>query len=465
MAALRSIAGAGPVASFVLRDGSPITPLYLLAMEPEDPLTDALTLKQRAAQTHGLLRAGWRWSRLIAGPVSASSATTLVTFAGFSLLLRSLPIEEAGRLALLIGLTQTLAQLAGLGQPTLITRRYAPNPAGTFDWQRDLVSAVIFSSPVLIVGSVVIHWLYSLQGAQTMFVLWFSGVSILIHNAAFMLNAHGHYSWSTFLLRLPNALLIVPAGLAMMDLRQAALPEVLLILSVGIALVAAATLLLAMAQLVRGARSLGLRERLESVIFLIPAGTSALAEPTVNSLAGLLVAPAQLATFAAFALLLRPFRLIRSVFSIVLTPELLRRRSVRLNRMVLGTLLLAVWLSLGAWLLIPPFAGWLYQGRFIEGLELLPWLTLAGALLITDLVPNSSLIGGGSGPIVRRYVSIQALALLISLILGMGLIAAMGIYGAAIALVLLGAARNLAAFLYWFSHQSTPIESSSSSLR
>jgi O-antigen/teichoic acid export membrane protein len=121
------------------------------------------------------------------------------------------------------------------------------------------------------------------------------------------------------------------------------------------------------------------------------------------AIAGRILPPQDLAAYAAVAILLRPFRLLRSVLASILMPEFVRRPRTTYARHMAGVLVLGLAAGLASVALLPPLAAWFYGERYSAGLPLIPLLTVGGILHLTTVVPKSDLSGRATTALASRF--------------------------------------------------------------
>ncbi len=399
------------------------------------------------------------WSRLLGPPTLATAATSLVTLAATALLFRQLPEEAAGTLALLFAVLEIMTLIGILGQSTVITRRYSLQNEHGFDWQRDLMTIVALSIPIGLVGSVIAGLLLPLTLPSLAYLFFSSVLFVSILALVWMLNSHGHYVWSSILLRIPNALLIIPALLITLLPRFSQLELVIGLHFVGFLAVLLTSYWLALRHIRRGSARISSSERKQGLVFLVNQASLLLSYQGIFALGGALVSPARLASYAAMALLLRVFKLLTSIQSMVVTPELIRAERPNYRRLIAGAAAIAIIAGVLTVAFAPMLADWAYSGKYDEGLVLIPWLALAGMLMILEIIPRSHLIGRTRWPTVRRFVLSEGTFMLGVFVIGVVIVARLDILGIAIATTLALAIRNLFSYSFFFWSLSAETES------
>lgn len=396
------------------------------------------------------LSGDWGWATQVGRAATASALAALLSLIAYTILYRTLPVDEAGRLALLIALLQTVALVGNLGQPSLHLRLYSRQPPGHFDWLRDLRTSGAISGLVVAAGSAVASLTYGLSPFQVFFLVSSGTLVATLASAAFMLNSQQHYTPSALLFRLPYSLMILPALLSFTP----ALGRLDFMLLSQFACVVAAAVLgfgLLTVRLERGGHRVSYRERSAGLVFLVAAVTGIVPMQGLIAVAGAFVVPATLAALAALSLLLRPFGLLRGVLQQVLTTELVRGRNLSILQLSGALWGFAALSALAAIFVVPVLAGWAYGSRYEEALGLVPWLTLAGMLTLTETLPGSYMVGRAPESTLNRFVAAQAVIAGFGLVAAIGLTVEHGIIGTAAAGALIFGARNLVAygFLWW----------------
>src|SRR3989304_7664639 len=159
----------------------------------------------------------------LGGATAVAAFATLFTLLANVLILRLLPVDQAGQYALLTALVPVLALIGGLGQPGLLMRRYSLRPPGHFDWAADALRTLAFSLPGLGLCVPAAVMLYPLSLGSIAFLAAAAPLLVMAQSAASLLNAPRFYLGSTLLVRLPNSLMILPALLALLAPNRAEL--------------------------------------------------------------------------------------------------------------------------------------------------------------------------------------------------------------------------------------------------
>lgn len=396
-----------------------------------------------------LLLGARRWAGLTFTPFFLTSLAGLLTLAGSTLLLRELRSDDAGSLALLLALLDTFSLLGILGQTSLVTRLYSPTGRDAYDWLFDLTSSAVFSVIPIALATLIAAQIYDFEVPQLAFLAGAALLTVVHSVGCYMLNAHGHYIVSSLLLRLPNTLLILPGVLATRASSWAELQPVLLAYGAGLLLCSLILIFTLTRLLRRGPIRISLRERFEGLVFFASTTVALMPDQGVVVIAGALMTPERLAPYAAMAVLLRPFRLVTQVLSAIMTPELIRRERPNYRGLLIGLWTLAIVAALATILLGPPLARWIYEGRYEEGLGIIPLLALVGALQLTAVLPKSDLTGKAAMATFRRLVFSLVGVMAGIAAFGVLLISRFGVLGMAATAFSLQAARSLLAYGFW----------------
>ena len=427
--------------------------LYSTAVSERQPPLIRIPEILEALTSEGLLLGARRWAGITFAPFALNASAGVLTLVGMTLLFRALPADEAGRLALILALLEILGLVGSLGLPNMVTRLYGEAGRDAFDWPLDLVGTAALAAIPVTIGVVTVSAIYDLPADTLWFLMIGSLLLVVLNSGSFMLNAHGHYIWSSLLLRLSSASLIVPGILTFVAGRSTNLAGLLLFYTSALALTLLFLIVLLSRNLTRGPRHIDLSQRLEATVFLASTGIGLLPDQGITAIAGALLRPETLAIYAAMTVFARPFKLGANILTMIMTPELVRRKRGRYLNLTVGLWSFALLCSLGIALLGPALAHWTYGGRYDSGLVLLPLLALAGALQLTLVLPRSDL--GGRAPIalLRRLFVVLAGVLGLLTVLGALLITKLGILGIAIAGLALQAGRNLISYTYWRDHR------------
>ena len=397
-----------------------------------------------------------RWSRLFGPPAIVTAIVSLIALAGTTLLFRQLPKADVGTLALLFALVETLTVICMLGQPTTITRRYSQVNSEGFAWRKDLFVGVLLATPILAVGLLVATFLYTLGGPSLRYV----GFSVVILVPTFlltwMINSRGYYVWSSLFLRLPNALIVVPALIAILNLQVINLSGVLIFHVLIMLPVVVASYVLASRKLELGSQRISPQERKQGLYFLANEISLVVSTYGLLVIAGAILSPALVATYAAVAIFLRAFRLLSGIQVMVLIPELIRTKAPRYGRLFVASTTIALGAGLLIAILGPAIARWAYSGKFEEGTFLIPWLAMSGALLLMEVLPRSYIFGRLGWPKLRRFIVIQILIMMTVWLISLLLIWRAGVLGIALSTTLALLIRNILAYGYFLDSIRSP---------
>jgi O-antigen/teichoic acid export membrane protein len=396
-----------------------------------------------------LLSGTRRWVGLTLTPFAITAFAGVLSLIGTALLLRSLPVDQAGLLALLLALVESFSLIGSLGQPSMITRLYSASDRGHFDWPRDLAATLGFALIPLGVALAIASIVYDLELVHIVYLAANSLLLIALSSGCFMLNGYGHYKWASTLLRLPNALLLIPGLFTVTSVLSARLPVVLGVYSVGLVLTLVALLAFLLRSLPKGQNRITVQQRFEGLVFLASTGIAFLPDQGLVAIAGAFLQPERLAIYAAIAVLLRPFNVASYILSSIMTPELVRRQRRSYRRLVLGLWAVALSSAVVGAVLGPPVAHWVYSGRYDAGLGLMPILALAGGLQIAAVLPKSDLGGRAPMALLRRLVFVLLAGLSVLTVGGFLLIARLNILGIAITGAALNTLRNAVSYLFW----------------
>ena len=397
-----------------------------------------------------------QWLTALGGATAVAAFATLFTLLANVLILRLLPVDQAGQYALLTALVPVLALIGGLGQPGLLMRRYSLRPPGHFDWVADTLRALAFSLPGLGLCVAAAAMLYPLSLGSIAFLGAAAPLLVLAQSAASLLNAHRFYVGSTLLVRLPNSLMILPALLALLAPRLAQLGILLGAHLVAIGLTLAAGVALLARHVPRGKATIAGRDRWEGLSLGVLAGTHLLLDEGLLAIAGSVVSPNSVAAFAAIEAFVRPLYLLQNVTLRVLTVEVVRDLRLRPRRIALALWGGGALLAAGLILLLPFVIPWVYSGRFDEFIGLGAPLALMGGLLLTETLPRSTLVGRGSSKDLRRFATAQTLIALAGVALILVLARSQGILGAAWAGAVVAGLRTVAAYGFYLSGRWRP---------
>jgi O-antigen/teichoic acid export membrane protein len=387
-----------------------------------------------------------RWARLLASPLGAAAVTSLAALAGSALLYRTLPDADAGSFALLTAFIQTVLIIGSVGQFTLTQRAYSRAEPGAFAWRGDLGRQLLLTLPLSAGLTALIGALYQLPVNQIVFVLVGGLVWGLVTTLAAMLASNRRYAMASALPRLPNGLLVIPAALLMLVPALATLSTAM----IGLLAANGAAFGLGWLALKRqpqtGQSHITWGQRGYGLVFLASQMTSLVPDYLLLAVAGFYAPPRDLALFAALALLFRPTQLLQNVLAQVLTTELARGQRPRLKRMLLVFAIATALLIGGGILLAGPVMTLAYGGRYAPTLVLIAGISIASGLDVLDTLPRSYLVGRGSRRALGWFGVSQGIIAGLGLLIGLALVQARGIEGAAIGAALIFIARTIASF-------------------
>jgi O-antigen/teichoic acid export membrane protein len=422
-------------------------------MEPENRSVQSGSNKWALAlsesQVPGLLAGAWNWARLIGEPAGIAGAATVLTFVAILIFFRSLSQKDAGQLTLLFAILQTLLLVGSLGQPSLIVRLYSRKPRGHFNWPRDLRYSAGFSIPLIFAGSLLAQRIYALSTGHTFYIFAGASAFAVMINASSVLSSQQLYIWAIPILRVPNALLIVPAVAFAVEPEIANLETVLTSNLLFIGLTAVLAIYLLSRLVPSGITSLSLRSRLQGLVFLASSSSSLIPEQGLIAIAGIMIAPEALAIYAALALLLRGFEFLADVMSKVLSTELLKREIPNYGNLFIGLVVMILGMGAVAVVATPTVSRWIYAGRYDHGAGLIGWLVLAGMFRLSETLPRGYITGHASDKQLRSVISARILIGLVGAILGVVLISKLGLIGLASSRAGIYLARSLAGYYYF----------------
>lgn len=403
----------------------------------------------RARGSRSWLTGAQYWVKITARPSLLAAATTIFTLAGTSLLYRTLSEIQAGQLALLLSLSELLSMVCVLGMPTVVTRLYSTPEHGGRDWLYDVALTMGVSLLPIAVATGLVIQIYDLPWIGILYLPFMLFILSGLQVTAALLNAAGSYTWSAVLLRLPNAM-VLGAWVSGVILPSLSSLGAALAFHLGTAVVSlVGAVLLLHRTCPRGTLRIPVRQRMEGLAFLGSSLTMVMPDQGLVAVAGRLLTPQELAAFAAAAILLRPFRLLRSVLASILMPELIRRGQGGYRRYFLALGSLAAAAGLISALALPPLARWFYGSRYAEGIAVVPILAVAGVLHLITVIQKSDFSARATASNFSRYVLTLVLAVSAAMALGaVGVILA-GVLGLALAVVLAEATGFLVSLAFW----------------
>jgi hypothetical protein len=364
------------------------------------------------------------------------------------LILRLLNPDEAGTYTLVTS-TASLIGLIGLfGQPNLISRLYARSKV-PYHWRRDLINTLSISSVVIFLCILIVLIAYRFSGFQIFFVAVFSLLNVIIYTSAYMLNSYRHYIWSALLLRLTNALFVIPVGLMALGLFQADILSLLTFQLVIAAICAVLGMLALKLYLPTGLNHISALERRESFDLAILVMAHLLLDPGLIVIAGRQLSYPLIAGLGAYINLLGPFLLVWSILTQTISVEFGRNPSFP-KRKILLTLwgaLIPIFVLSSA--ILPGLADILYKGRYNDIQAIALPISLIGGLLITETVPRGFVAAVADSPTLKRYIRAQVLVTLVAGGLEILLVNLFGVYGAAWTGAILMLGRNIVGYSYF----------------
>jgi len=398
-----------------------------------------------------------RWARMAGWPSALSAGMSVFTLLGLSLLYRQLPINEAGTLALLLSTSEILSLVSLIGLVTVVTRLYASAGPGVYDWVTDLARTAAYSLPILFLGSIAFVLVYDLPTPMGIYFLGLTTVTSLLAAVFSMLNAEGYYAWSAFLIRIPNASLVLPGLAGLLAISRVRLDGVLAVLLVATLLALALGTYLLRRFLSRGTLRLTRRQRFEGLAFTAMAFADLLPEQGLISVAGRILPVSQVAAFAAVAVLAQPFRLLRGVLGMILAPDLVRYRRPSYRKLLAGVWGLGLACGIAIAILGPPIASRLYDGRYQDAVAWIPYLAMAGVLLLGGMTPRIDLSVRAPFQYVNRFAAGYLASVVFALILSLAGMRASGAAFLPAAVVLLQATACAVSYAFWwrFRHRET----------
>ena len=344
------------------------------------------------------------WILNLGGATGLAASASVFTLVASALILRVLPLAEAGQYAFLTAFVPWLAIIGGLGQSGLVLRQYSMLPPGQPDWQSDLAQTILVCSPVIALAIGVAAWIYHLPGLSFAFVATSVPLVIASQVASSQLDSHRQFVWGSLFIRLPSALMVLPAGLALLSPAWSNLRAMLLSQVGALGLTLALATLVLVARMPRGRARLTLAERRHGVPLGILAATHQLIDQGLLAIAAIVLAPESIAAYAALALFIRPVFLLHSVVLRMLVVETSRDPVRRRERLLLAVWVAAVIITLLLIAILPPVSHIVYAGRYDSDAALALPIALTAGLLLTELFPRSYL----TGPAPRRQITLFA---------------------------------------------------------
>jgi O-antigen/teichoic acid export membrane protein len=398
------------------------------------------------------------WLTKFSGAVLLSVITSVATFLAGVFILRILNPNAAGEFTLVTSVAGMVGMFGLFGQHSVINRLYSRSQV-PFDWRRDLRTTIVYGSIIIFFVTIAVLFFYQFSWIELAFVISVGLLTVVIYASAFMLNSNRHYIFSTLLLRLPNALFIIPVILAMFGLMRLEVPG-FLIWQVAIALFCGMAGIAGLLKFLPvGTKVIPWKEHREAVGFFLLMLTHLLIDPGLLVVAGYFVSPDHLAAFAGYMNLLRPFLLLWSILLQTLGVEYARNHRFPKRKLILGMWALAIPLFLVTWVVLPFLLDFLYSGKYnMVSSAALP-IGLLGALLITETIPRSYIAGVADDRTLQRYIRDQIFVALVCLAIEIALILQLGVPGAAWGGCVLMFVRNINAYAYLFRMTNQAISS------
>ena len=371
----------------------------------------------------------------------SAGLTTLASLAALVIILRVLPAAEAGRFAFLVELIYAFGRVGSLGQATLQARLYHQSPAKRWNWSADVRSTVCFTAPVIIVAAGVAVVPFRLSLVEIVCLAVGAELFVVTNCFSLVLAQQRSYAWSSALLRLPNALMLLPA-LVTLGFGLSFSLDLLLASFLGfLALTAGAGAVLLARTIESGSAQINLRERFAGLIFVVSVIAIVVPQRGLIVVSGALLDNHSVAALAALLGLLRVYDLIGDPAGRVFATEGARHPDALGRSLFVAPWLLAAAVSLPLFAAMPPLVRQFYAGRYDSALPLLPWLLLAGALRLVETVPRGLLGYTAPQSLLNRYGTVQVVIALLGLAVMVKLGHDYGISGIAWSAPVIAAAR------------------------
>lgn len=388
----------------------------------------------------------WDWLKLIGTPVLVTGGIASLTYIANILIFRFLPPADAGLYAILLAASQTIALVAGLGQPSLLTRLYITAPLHHYDWLRDLVSTLGLLAPIILVSTFIVRHIYRLSFVYSVILSLLALGSLTAAFGSKIFHSQRHYTIGSLLLRLQNGLAILAIPLLPLFPASARLTFALVAqtLVVGVGVVIEFVLLLKMVP--RGSAQIHLQERLQGLAFLAINFSAMFPTDGLLAVSGALITREHFASFAALFALFRPFLLVYNILNQVFLTELARRQAINYWRLIAGLWAGAGVLCVGSLIVLKPLAFLIYADQYTNSIFLIYWLALAMGLYMIEVLPRSNVIARCSTKVVNRFIGAQVLATLVGSGLSIYLIDIHGTLGIAQGMIVLFGLRSLVSY-------------------
>ncbi len=387
-------------------------------------------------------------AKLSGAMVISTMAAALGLLAGI-LVLRLLDPDDAGRYTLIISMATFIGIASLFGQPNLINRLYARSQT-PYHWPRDLFNALQLSGLVILLCLVFVLVFYRLTAFEIGFVAGFSLLTAVVNTSAYMLNSYRHYIWSTLLMRLPNALFILPLGLMALGFFSAKPNSLLGSQLVIVTLCASLGIAGLLIHLPTGLQPIPLEERKETFGMAILVLTHLLLDPGLIVIAGLRLPPASIAGFGGYFNLLGPFLLLWSILIQTISVEFGRNPSFPKRRILQTVWGLLIPIAVGSWAILPKLVHFLYDGKYDGFTGIALPISLIGGLLLIEAVPRGFVTALTDNLTLRKFIRDQAWMALLMLGLEILLLNRLGVYGVAWTGVFLMLGRSLVVYKYFW---------------
>jgi hypothetical protein len=198
-----------------------------------------------------------------------------------------------------------------------------------------------------------------------------------------------------------------------------------------------------------GPKRISARQRLDGAAFMATTGTDLLPDQGLIAVAGKILPISQVAAFAAIAVLIRPFRLIRAILGMILAPDLLRFRRSSYKKLIAGVWILALGCGLAAAVLLPPLASRFYGDRYQEAIAWIPYMAVAGVLLVGAIPARADLAVRSPIRTMGWFALAYLGAMLICLGMGIAGMLAAGAVFLPITVVLLQLTECAVSYSFW----------------
>ncbi len=387
------------------------------------------------------------WFTKFTGAVFASALASAAALLAGILALRGLPADQAGRFTLITSAAGMLGVIALFGQSTLISRLYARHSTA-YHWPRDLLNSLLVSAAITAAGVAVVALTFRFTAFELAFVGAFALLTALIQVAAAMLSSYRQYVLASVLVRLSNALLVVPLGIAALGLlaldgdRLLGFQLLIAVLCGVLAVIGVRALLPAPG----GMPPIPIKQRGESIGFAILIFTHLLLDPGLIVLAGYYLSATDIAGFGAYFTLFGPFLLVWGILLQTVGVEFGRNPAFPKRNLLLVVWSALVPVVLTTWAVLPGLASLLYQSKYDAFSGVALPMGLMGGLLLTEAVPRGFISIMAPAAALRRYIAVQAAFAVAMAVLILLLVGRFGVHGAAWAGAIMLVGRNVIAY-------------------